>query len=172
MSHYAAVVSEPINVSSLLERVSDAGVGAVTLFLGTVRNVHEGRTVTGIDYEAYLPMALSELEAIAEDLLQAVPGLRLAVEHRVGYLALGDVSVGIAAAHAHRAQALDASRSVIEAIKQRVPIWKREHYTEGDWHWVDPTAPFATAPFAGARAAASLEAHRSVPAASATQAAS
>lgn len=139
MTPHATLVTEPINVSALLQRVSDDGVGAVTLFLGTVRNVNDGRAVTGIDYEAYGAMALSELQAIAHDAVTSIPGLRLAVEHRVGTLVLGDVSVAIAAGHAHRAQALDASRAVIEAIKKRVPIWKREHYAEGDWNWVDPT---------------------------------
>ena len=137
---HTCLVTEPINVSALLFRVSDEGVGAVTLFLGTVRNANDGRAVTGIDYEAYGPMAESELQAIANEAVQAHPELRLAVEHRVGTLVLGDVSVAIAAGHAHRTQALDASRAVIEAIKKRVPIWKREHYAEGDWNWVDPTA--------------------------------
>ncbi|MEO7361944.1 MAG: molybdenum cofactor biosynthesis protein MoaE [Gemmatimonadaceae bacterium] len=154
MNAYAALVTEPINVNALLQRVADRGTGAVTLFLGTVRNVNDGRTVTGIDYEAYGAMALSELEAIAHELVNAVPDLRLAVEHRVGMLSVGDVSVAIAAAHAHRAQAMDASRTVIEAIKQRVPIWKREHYTEGDWHWVDPTAKSTNAKTADALAQA------------------
>lgn len=143
MTAHAAIVSHAINVNALLQRVSDTGVGAVTLFLGTVRNVNDGRTVSGIDYEAYGPMAQSELESIAREVVQAFPDLRLAVEHRVGTLVLGDVSVAIAAAHAHRAQAMDASRAVIEAIKKRVPIWKREHYAEGDWNWVDPTAKTA-----------------------------
>ena len=137
---HAALVTVPINVNALLLRVSGEGVGAVTLFLGTVRNVNDGRAVTGIDYEAYGAMAESELQAIAREAVQANPELRLAVEHRIGTLVLGDVSVAIAAGHAHRAQAYDASRGVIEAIKKRVPIWKREHYAEGDWNWVDPTA--------------------------------
>ncbi|MEP6833070.1 MAG: molybdenum cofactor biosynthesis protein MoaE [Gemmatimonas sp.] len=135
---HAALVTEPINVNALLLRVTDDGVGAVTLFLGTVRNVNDGRAVTGIDYEAYGAMAERELLAIASEVVEANPGLRLALEHRVGTLVLGDISVAIAAGHAHRAQALDASRVTIEAIKKRVPIWKREHYAEGDWSWVDP----------------------------------
>lgn len=140
---YTALVSRAIGVTTLLARVSDDGVGAVTLFLGAVRNVHEGRSVTGIDYEAYGAMAESELAAIARELVTSTPGLRLAIEHRVGTLGLGEISVAIAAGHPHRAQALDASRSAIEAIKQRVPIWKREHYAEGDWQWVDPTGAAA-----------------------------
>ena len=141
---HTALVSGSIDVNTLLQRVSDDGVGAVTLFLGTVRDAHAGRAVTGIDYEAYGPMAESELQAIASEVMRAHPGLRLAVEHRVGTLVVGDVSVAIAAGHAHRAQAYDASRAVIESIKQRVPVWKREHYAEGDWNWVDPTSSHLT----------------------------
>lgn len=142
---HIALVADEINVASLIDCVSDDGIGAVTVFLGTVRNVNDGRTVTGIDYEAYGPMAESELRAIAAELVTAMPELRLAIAHRTGTLGLGEVSVAIAAGHAHRAQALDASRAAIEAIKKRVPIWKREHYAEGDWGWVDPTQQRALA---------------------------
>ena len=135
-----AVGPEAIDVNSLLKAVSDAGVGAVSLFLGTVRDLNDGRPVTGIEYEAYQPMAEQELRIIAQEVCDATPGLRLAIEHRVGTLRVGDVSVAIAASHAHRAQALDATRSVIDTLKKRVPIWKQEYYTDGDRAWVDPTA--------------------------------
>lgn len=145
---HVALVTQPIDVGELLRRVRDNGVGAVSLFLGTVRDVHAGRSVTGMDYEAYGAMATSELEAIAQEAIAEAPALRLALEHRIGELTLGDISVAIAAGHPRRAAALHASQSVIEAIKQRVPIWKREHYAEGDWSWVDPTqaAPTTTQP--------------------------
>lgn len=142
---HVALVSEPISVPTLLSLVSDDGVGAVTLFLGTVRDLNDGRMVTGIDYEAYGAMAVRELQAIAAELVAQLPELRLAIQHRIGTLVLGEVSVAIAAGHAHRAQALEASRVAIEAIKKRVPIWKREHYAEGDWQWVDPTQSAAPA---------------------------
>ena len=135
-----AVGAETIDVNSLLTAVCDAGVGAVSLFLGTVRDLNDGRSVTGIEYEAYQPMAEEELRTIAQEVCNATPGLRLAIEHRVGTLSVGDVSVAIAASHAHRAQALDATRTVIDTLKQRVPIWKLEHYTDGERAWVDPTS--------------------------------
>ena len=135
-----AVDSTPIDVANLLAVVSDAGVGAVSLFLGTVRDLNDGRPVTGIEYEAYQPMAELELRAIAQDVCDATPGLRIAIEHRVGTLLVGDISVAIAAAHAHRAEALDATRTVIDTLKKRVPIWKQEHYVDGERAWVDPTA--------------------------------
>jgi molybdopterin synthase catalytic subunit len=92
-----------------------------------------------MEYEAYAPMAESELRTIAEETCGRVNGLRLVVEHRVGTLDIGEASVAIVAAHAHRAQAMDAARDVIESLKQRVPIWKREHYLSGDREWIDPT---------------------------------
>ncbi len=136
---YAAIVDRPIDVAALIARVSDDGVGAVSVFLGTVRDINDGRAVTGIDYSAYRPMAESEMMAIAGEVCQTTPGLRIAIEHRVGTLAVSEVSVAIATSHARRTPALDAARLVIEALKVRVPIWKNEHYVDGDRAWVDPT---------------------------------
>lgn len=137
---HVAIVTSVIDVPALTARVEHPGVGAVSVFLGAVRNHHAGRAVTGIDYEAYQPMAERELQAIACETCEATPGLRLAIEHRVGTLVVGDVSVAIAAGHARRTAAIAACAQVIEVLKQRVPIWKREHYTDGERSWVDPTA--------------------------------
>lgn len=123
-----------------MSRVEHSSVGAVSLFVGTVREFNDGRDVSGIDYEAYQPMAERELGAIAREACDEMPGLRLAIEHRVGTLLVGDISVAIAAAHARRAPAIAAAQRVIEVLKQRVPIWKREHYLDGERRWVDPTA--------------------------------
>lgn len=136
---HVAIVTAPIDVGALLTRAQAPGVGAVSLFLGTVRDLNDGRPVSGMEYEAYAPMAESELRAIAEETCARVAGLRMVVEHRVGTLEIGEASVAIVAAHAHRAQAMDGARDVIEALKQRVPIWKREHYLSGDREWIDPT---------------------------------
>jgi molybdopterin synthase catalytic subunit len=138
---HAAVVSTPISLDALLRRVQGPDTGALAVFLGTVREVNEGRAVRGMEYEAYGAMAAAELARLVADVLVAVPGVRVAVEHRVGTLDIGEVSVAIVAAHPHRAPAFEAARWVIEALKVRVPIWKREHYVEGDWEWLDPTAP-------------------------------
>lgn len=123
----------------MVASVVDGGVGAVATFLGTVRNLNDGRAVTGIDYEAYQPMAEREMRAIADEVMSRWPGLRVAIVHRVGTLQVGDISVAIACAHARRAPSADAMREAIEALKVRVPIWKREHYADGDRSWVDPT---------------------------------
>ena len=139
----SALVERAIDPSSLIAEVSGTGFGAVSLFLGTVRESNDGRAVEGIDYTAYVAMAESELARIVAEAEELFGVTSFVVEHRIGTLALGEVSVGIAAAHAHRTQALDAVRHAIEEIKKRVPIWKLEHYADGTRGWVDPTARHA-----------------------------
>jgi molybdopterin synthase catalytic subunit len=135
-----AVVTHPIDAAALLREVASPAHGATSLFLGTVRDVNDGREVSGVEYAAYEAMAVAELERIAREALTRFGVDALVVEHRTGELDLGDVSVAIAAAHAHRAPALDATRFVIEELKRRVPIWKREHYADGTREWIDPAS--------------------------------
>ncbi len=135
-----AIVTHSIDVAAIIAEVASDGAGATSLFLGTVRDVNDGRAVTGMEYTAYDAMAERELARIAAEAVERGGGVALAIEHRVGVLALGDASVAIAASHPHRRDALDATRFVIEEIKKRVPIWKREHYADGTREWVDPTA--------------------------------
>ncbi len=133
-----ALITEPIDLAQLIASVSHASVGAIASFLGTVRELNDGRSVTGIDYEAYEPMAHREMLAIAREAGQQFSGVRVSIVHRLGTLTVSEASVAIACAHARRAPAADAMRLVIEQLKVRVPIWKREHYTDGEWTWVDP----------------------------------
>ncbi len=140
---YVGMVDEPIDVPALIARVSGSSIGAISLFLGTVRDVNDGRAVTGIEYSAYRTMAVQELRTIASEVYLASPGLQLAIEHRLGVLQVTDVSVAIVASHARRTPALDATRAIIEALKKRVPIWKLEHYADGERAWVDPTGSSA-----------------------------
>ena len=136
---HVALVRAPIDVARLLGSVADDSTGATTLFLGTVRDVNDGRAVTGIEYSGYEPMALREMSAIAAEAVERWPESRVAVVHRLGTLGLGEASVAIAVAHPRRAPAMDAQRYVIEELKRRVPIWKLEHYVDGSREWVDPT---------------------------------
>ena len=131
-----ALVDRAIDVAALLAEVSDVSCGASAAFLGCVRDVNEGRPVTGIDYSAYRSMAEREMASIAREAGEQFGVTRLVVEHRLGSLGLGDVSVAVVAAHPHRAPALDATRFVIEQLKRRVPIWKRELYEDGTREWV------------------------------------
>jgi molybdopterin synthase catalytic subunit len=132
----AALVTRRIDVGALIAEVADISTGATAVFAGTVRDVNEGKPVSGIDYSAYTVMAERELLRIAQEAAHKFAPLNVVVEHRTGALALGDVSVGMATAHAHREPAIDGMRFVIEAIKQRVPIWKRELYADGTREWV------------------------------------
>ena len=134
---HVALVRDPIDVSGLTSLVASPAAGAITGFLGVVREVNEGRAVTGIEYSAYDEMAEREMQAIAAEAVARFDNVSLALEHRLGELSLGEVSVAITVAHAHRAPALDACRYVIEELKKRVPIWKREHYADGTRAWVD-----------------------------------
>jgi molybdopterin synthase catalytic subunit len=130
------VVRTAIDPAEVLARVGAPDDGAVLLFLGTVRDHADGRAVEGLHYEAYEAMAREVLAAIAAEAAARLRTERIAVVHRVGELAIGDVSVAIAVSSPHRAEAYDASRYVIEEIKKRLPVWKHERYAEGDAGWV------------------------------------
>jgi molybdopterin synthase catalytic subunit len=136
----ASLVDREIDPAVLVSAVRHPRYGAISIFLGAVRDVNDGRSVTSIDYSAYVAMAQGEMDQIVAEARDRFGVGAIAVEHRVGSLELGDISVAIAAAHQHRAPALDATRFVIEQIKTRVPIWKLEHYADGAREWVDPTA--------------------------------
>ena len=135
MSVRAEIVEREIRPAALLEELASTKHGAVVLFVGTVREINEGKPVSGMEYRAYPEMARRELADIAQAAAER-HDVALLVEHRIGALTLGDVSVAIAAAHGHRAPAFEAAREVIEEIKRRVPIWKREQYRDGTREWV------------------------------------
>ena len=135
----AAIVDRPLDPAALLAEVAHHGHGATSLFVGTVRDVNDGRPVLGIEYSAYRAMAERELGRIVAEAAERFGSDAIVTEHRLGELELGEASIAIAAAHAHRAPAMDAVRYVIEEVKKRVPIWKRELYVDGTREWVDPT---------------------------------
>jgi molybdopterin synthase catalytic subunit len=124
-----------LSVDEAIGRVRRPGAGAVAVFLGTVRDENDGRPVVKLEYEAYASMAVAEMERIAAEIAGQIPGVGLAVLHRTGSLAVGDVAVVCAASAPHRGEAFDACRRLIDRIKARVPIWKREHGPEGAY-WV------------------------------------
>ena len=139
MTSLASLVRAPIDPIAVIGAVSNPANGAVLLFLGAVRQVNDGRGVTGIDYAAYEAMAQRELDAIVVEASEKFATPDVVVQHRLGELGVEEVSVAIAVGHAHRDAAYAVSRFVIEELKRRVPIWKREHYTDGTREWVDPT---------------------------------
>lgn len=135
----ARITAEVIDASALLDAVADHGHGAGLLFLGTVRDHADGRPVSGMGYEAYREMAETTLAEIAAEAADRLDGGAVAVVHRIGELALGEASVGIAVGSPHRAPAYEANRYVIEEIKKRLPVWKHEHYADGGDAWVEGT---------------------------------
>jgi molybdopterin synthase catalytic subunit len=138
---HTAIVSAPVDPASLLGRVGSDEDGAALLFVGVVRDHADGRPVSGMTYEAYVEMAEPVLSEIAREAAERLGTERVAVEHRVGDLSIGDVSIAIAVSSPHRAEAFEASRSVSEEVKKRLPIWKREHYADGTADWVEGTVP-------------------------------
>ncbi len=133
---FVALGPAVIDPASLSVAVQTAECGALSLFVGVVRNRNAGRPVTGIEYTAYEAMALAEMRRIVSELESEVSGVRVAIQHRIGQLGIGDASVVIAAAHAHRAPAIAAATRAIEELKRRVPVWKCEHYADGTREWV------------------------------------
>ncbi len=140
---WSEVTADPIDTSRLLTRVGDPQDGAVALFLGIVRNHNDSRPVTGMDYEGYAEMAREQLAAIVREAAERAGSDRIAAVHRLGTLAVGEVSVAIAASTPHRAEAFEAARYVIEEIKKRLPVWKREHYLDSGAEWLDGRVPAA-----------------------------
>ena len=134
------LTDQRIDASALIDEASAPAFGAVLLFLGIVRDVNDGRAVTGIEYSAYEAMAAGELDEIAREAAARFAPAYVVIVHRLGELALQEASVAIAVAHAHRDEAYQLSRWCIEELKRRVPIWKREHYVDGSRAWVDPSA--------------------------------
>jgi len=132
----SAIVSETIDIVALLAEVGDAANGATSLFVGTVRSRNNHRDVLMIEYSAYEPMAEKEIGDILREAAERFGVANIVAEHRVGELEIGEASVAIAAAHPHRGPVLDALRYSIEQLKQRVPIWKMEHYADGTRNWV------------------------------------
>jgi molybdopterin synthase catalytic subunit len=136
----SSIVDQQIDPSALIAEVRSDDAGAVSVFIGTIRDTSGGRSVDKLEYEAYQAMAETELSGIVQEAAVKFGVDALVAEHRVGELDVGEVSVVIVSAHAHRAAAIECTRFVIEEIKKRVPIWKREHFVDGTREWVDPTA--------------------------------
>ena len=133
------LTESPLDLGELLASVQSPERGAVACFLGTVRNHHGGRAVLRLEYSAYAPMVEAECARIAAE-AESRWQVAVALRHRIGRLEIGDAAVAVAAASAHRDEAFVACRHVIEELKRRVPIWKREVYADGSEQWVDPTA--------------------------------
>jgi molybdopterin synthase catalytic subunit len=130
-----AVREAPLSLDECYAAVVTPETGGVALFVGTVRNNNQGQDVTLLEYQAYAAMAERELAVIADEIERELPGTRLACLHRTGALRVGDIAVICAAAAPHRGEAFTACRELIDRLKSRVPIWKREHGDQGPY-WI------------------------------------
>ena len=131
MSVHVRVQADPLDLSALLALVQAPSLGGVAVFLGTVRDHHAGRAVVRLEYEAYPEMAEAEMRKIAEEAKARFGVARIAVAHRTGRLEIGETSVAVVVGSAHRREALEACRFVIDTLKRTAPIWKRELYEDG-----------------------------------------
>ena len=132
------VTTKPIDLTIALSGLADPACGAQLVFIGTVRQENQRKTVEAVHYEAFIPLAESIFRELAEEVRgQIEPKLRVVILHRLGILRVGEVSTVIGVSSPHRGESYDASRYLIEQLKVRVPIWKEEHYVDGERVWLD-----------------------------------
>ncbi|PLR79010.1 molybdenum cofactor biosynthesis protein MoaE [Bacillus sp. V3-13] len=129
------MTKEPINIQSVIDKVVQREAGAITTFIGTVRELTHGKKTLYLVYESYEAMAVKKLEQIGKEIEERWPKAQTAITHRTGRLDITDVAVVIAVSTPHRADAYEANRYAIERIKEIVPIWKKEHWEDGE-EWV------------------------------------
>ena len=133
-----AIVDTEIDENAALRQVSAGDCGAVVLFLGTTREFTEGRQTVSLDYECFAEMAASKLQELEAEARRRWPLVGCAIVHRVGHLEIGDASVAVAVSAPHRQPAFEAGRWLIDTLKQVVPIWKKENWSDGTSQWVHP----------------------------------
>lgn len=133
--NYFEITNEPIDVQSVINKVVQRNAGAISTFIGTVRELTHGKKTLYLIYEAYESMAVKKLEQIGREIEERWDGAKVAITHRVGKLDITDVAVAIAVSTPHRNEAFEASRYAIERIKEMVPIWKKEHWEDGE-QWI------------------------------------
>ncbi|MED5099146.1 molybdenum cofactor biosynthesis protein MoaE [Niallia circulans] len=129
------ITDRPINLQEVIDKVVRRNAGAITTFIGTVREMTAGKKTSFLTYEAYVPMAAKKLAQIGEEVKEKWGDIDIAITHRIGKLEISDVAVVIAVSTPHRKDAYTANQYAIERIKEIVPIWKREHWESGE-EWI------------------------------------
>jgi len=132
-----AVVNEPLDARQLRREAEDPRAGAIVIFEGCARDHSEGRAVEQLAYEAFVPMAVSELEKLRTEAIERFGLLRCLIHHRLGEVPLTEAAVVVVTASSHRREAFEASAWIMDRIKERVPIWKKERFTNGGEAWVE-----------------------------------
>jgi len=131
------ISGQPIYPDKLRDKLLDEAAGAYVSFEGWIRNINEGREVHRLEYEAYEPLCVSEGQRVIEEALSRFSVLHARCVHRTGMLALGECAVWVGVSSGHRDEAFQACRYIIDEVKTRLPIWKKEHYADGDSGWVN-----------------------------------
>ncbi|MBS1522970.1 MAG: molybdenum cofactor biosynthesis protein MoaE [Bacteroidetes bacterium] len=126
------ISKQPLNIQSCIDWVMTPQSGGIDIFIGTVRDNTKGKTVIRLEFEAYEPMAIKEIQKIADEAFNKWPVQKLLIHHRVGVLEVGEIPVIITVSCAHRDAAFEACRYVIDTLKQTVPIWKKEIFEDGE----------------------------------------
>lgn len=132
-----AVVDAPLDAKTLREAATDTRAGAVVVFEGCARDHHDGRAVANLAYEAFVPMALSELDKLRTEAMDRFTLLRCLIHHRIGEVPLTEAAVIVVTASAHRREAFEAAMWIMDRIKERVPIWKKERFAQGGEGWIE-----------------------------------
>jgi molybdopterin synthase catalytic subunit len=132
-----AVIEGPLDAAALREAARHPAAGAIVVFEGCARDHHEGRAVDNLAYEAFVPMAVSELEKLRQEALSQFGLTGCLVHHRIGEVPLTEAAVVVVTASAHRQEAFQAAAWIMDRIKERVPVWKRERFSEGGESWVE-----------------------------------
>lgn len=140
------IVSHSIDTEALLRRVSSPAAGAVVLFLGTTREFTGGKQTASLDYECYGDMARRKLESLETEARARWPLVECAIVHRVGHVPLGEASVAVVVSTPHRRAAFEAGQWLIDTLKEVVPIWKKENWTDGTSEWVHPGLDLSNRP--------------------------
>jgi molybdopterin synthase catalytic subunit len=129
------ITAQPIDIQKITEAATHKNAGAVNVFIGTVRNQTAGKAVVKLEYEAYEPMAISEIQKVIDAAREKWPVTGWAISHRVGTLVPGEVAVVVAISTPHRRDSFEACQFIIDTLKKTVPIWKKEFFQDGD-QWV------------------------------------
>lgn len=129
------ITDQPLEPSNIIAKVQNQSAGAINLFIGSVRNESKGRKVVRLEFEAYVPMALNEMQKISAEVNSRWPVQMVAIHHRIGRLSIGDIPVIIAVATPHRKEGFEACKFAIDSLKKTVPIWKKEVFKDGS-EWV------------------------------------
>lgn len=137
MIPHVAVLEEPLDAQALRAAAADPRAGAVVVFEGCARDHHEGHAVDSLAYEAFVPMAVAELDKLRTEAIGRFGLVACLVHHRTGHVPLTEAAVVVVTASAHRREAFEAALWIMDTIKERVPIWKREQFSEGGEGWVE-----------------------------------